>query len=93
MPMWTASGSQPTMFVVRRTRVSSSIATIATTYGGGRFGSHCWKFTVTPTTTPRPETSTTSRSVLWQSAADRSGRVLQRSAVLAVPEAEHALGT
>ena len=37
-----ASGSQPTMFVVSRTRGSSSIATTATEYGTGKSADHCW---------------------------------------------------
>jgi len=41
VPMPTESGSVSTMFVVSRTRGSSSIATIAMTYGSGRFGNHC----------------------------------------------------
>ena len=35
IPICTVSGSQPTMLVVSRTRGSSSIATTATTNGGG----------------------------------------------------------
>ena len=59
-------GAHPTTFVVRRTRSSSSSATIAMTYGGAIAGSHWCTFTVHPTTVPRPETSTTSISVEWQ---------------------------
>ena len=61
VPTSTSSGSHPTMLVVRNTRGSSSSATDAITYGGGNIGSHCWWFTVTPTTVPRPLTSTTDR--------------------------------
>ena len=60
IPVCTASGAHPTTFVVRRTRSSSSSATIAMTYGGVIAGSHWWTFTVYPTTVPRPETSTMS---------------------------------
>ena len=66
MPIVTLPGSVPTMLVVSRTRGSSSIATIATTYGTGRLGSHCWWLTVKPTTVARPDTPVTSIARLWQ---------------------------
>ena len=53
-PTCTSPGSQPTMLVVRRTRSSSSMATIAITYGGGKLGSHVCSLTVNPATTARP---------------------------------------
>ena len=55
-PICTSAGSQPTMFVVRCTPGSSAKATLAMAYGGSNPGSHCWAFTVTPTTVARPET-------------------------------------
>ena len=55
--MRTSSGSQPTMFVVRRTVGSSARATLAMTYGGSKPGSHwCWLI-VKATTVARPDTS------------------------------------
>ena len=57
IPMNTSSGSQPTIFVVSRTPGSSSSATIATTYGGGKAGSHCCQLTVNATTVALPDTA------------------------------------
>lgn len=50
------SGSDSTMLVVNRTRGSSSIATCATTYGGGRSGKPNRWLTVKPASVPRPDT-------------------------------------
>ncbi len=65
-PTRTSAGSQFTMLVVSRTRSSSSMATIAITYGGGNVGIHVCSFTVNPATTARPETSAGAQSVEWQ---------------------------
>jgi hypothetical protein len=56
MPTKTSDGSQSTTLVVSRTRSSSSMATIAITYGGGKLGTHVCSFTVNPATTARPDT-------------------------------------
>ena len=58
--------SQFTMLVVRRTRSSSSMATIAITYGGGKLGIQVCSLIVNPATTPRPDTSAGAHSVEWQ---------------------------
>src|SRR5580704_8840161 len=55
--MLTSAGSHPMTLVVRCTRGSSARATLATTYGGSKSGSHRWEFTVKPTTVPRPDTA------------------------------------
>ena len=57
MPTNTADGSQSTMLVVSRTRSSSSMATIAIRYGGGKLGIHICSLRVNPATTARPDTS------------------------------------
>jgi hypothetical protein len=56
-PMWTSSGSHPTMLVVRCILGSSASATLAMTYGGSNPGSHWWWLTVNATTVPRPDTT------------------------------------
>ena len=64
--MWTSSGAQPVMDVVRRTAPLSASATTAMTYGGSKAGCQLWWFTVKPTTEPRPETTVGSHDVLRQ---------------------------
>src|SRR5258708_25339006 len=54
--MLTASGSQPTMFVVNRSPACSSSSTIATTYGTGTSGRNPCRLTVNVNTVPRPLT-------------------------------------
>ncbi len=66
MPTNASPGSQLTMFVVRRMRSSSSMATIAIAYGGGKLGIHICSLTVTPAITPRPDTSAGDHSKDWQ---------------------------
>ena len=46
-----------TRLVVRRMRSSSSMATIAIRYGGGKLGIHICSLFVNPATTARPDTS------------------------------------
>src|SRR6516164_11641467 len=55
--MRTSSGSQLTMFVVRRTAGSSARVTIAIAYGGSNDRSHWCRLTVLATTVARPETT------------------------------------
>ncbi len=66
MPTRTASGAQFTMLVVSRTRSSSSMATMAITYGGGKLGSHVCSLIVNPAITARPDTAAGAHSVEWQ---------------------------
>ena len=57
IPTLASSAFGPTRLVMTRTRGSSSIATDAMASGGGNAGSQSWWLTVTPTMTPRPDTS------------------------------------
>ncbi len=57
MPTNTASAGTFTRLVVRRMRSSSSMATMAMTYGGGKLGIHICSLFVNPATTARPDTS------------------------------------
>jgi hypothetical protein len=66
IPTATSSGATSTRFVITRTRLSSSMATDATTNGGGKAGSHGWWLTVHPTTVPSPLTSAGPSSEPWQ---------------------------
>ena len=57
MPTCTVSVAQPMMLVVSRMRGSSSMATTATTNGGGYSADHCCTFVVWLCTVPRPDTA------------------------------------
>ena len=85
------SASQLTMLVVRRTRSSSSMATIAITYGGGKLGIHVCSLIVNPVTTARPDTSAGAHSVEWQYGHTAHRRVTQLTAVGAALEPELAV--
>jgi hypothetical protein len=61
------------MLVVRRARSPSASATIATTYGGGNFGSQDWWLTLNPTTTALPETGASATVRLRQDGHSGSG--------------------
>ncbi len=63
MPTNTSSAATFTRLVVRRIRSSSSMATMAIRYGGGKLGIHICSLWVKPATTPRPDTSVGCHSV------------------------------
>ena len=90
-PIPTSAGSEPTMFVVRRTLASSARATVAMTYGGSRSGNQRWGLTVKPTMVPRPDTA-----VGWPPGCGNWGRSAPADAPLAAVraalDAEHAVG-
>ena len=79
------------MFVVRCTRGSSARATLATTYGGSKSGSHRWAFTVKPDdgapARHRRRLGVPAPAVR----ADRHGRVHQLAAVAAALDAQDAV--
>ena len=69
-------------------RSSSSMATIAITYGGGKLGSHICSLRVKPATTPRPDTSAGSHSVERQYGHTALGGMAQLAARGAALEAQ-----
>ena len=90
-PSSSSSGSHSTMLVVNRTRGSSTMATWATTYGGGRSGKPNRWLTVNADSVALPETSRTPMLRLRQYRHTGCGRMDQRLAVAALLDAQHAV--
>ena len=91
-PMWTSSGSQPTMFVVSRTAASSASATIAIAYGGSNDGQPLVAVDREPDDGAAPRHDGRRPRPAAARRADRRRRVDERLAVAARLDPELAVG-